>query len=163
MASNEQIEIYKALRESQSKYTYFLLASVGAAIGFAITQTKAVGLSFWQVPLGMSILFWGISFYSGCRQITHVNSLLYTNSEMLRIKSGRHPDVGNNPLLINAAYQGVKNKFEVGNNMSNTLMKRQLRTFIIGSVLFIVWHVFEMLSRTATSPEIIDYIKKLIS
>jgi hypothetical protein len=39
-ASDDQMEVYKQHRNAQEKYVYFLLAAAGAAIGFAVNQTK---------------------------------------------------------------------------------------------------------------------------
>ena len=38
--SEETAEIYRALRESQNKYIYFLLAAAGDAFALTINQTR---------------------------------------------------------------------------------------------------------------------------
>lgn len=163
MATSEQMELHKALRESQSKYTYFLLASVGATIGFAITQTKTSTLSVWQIPLGIAVLFWVLSFYYGCRYITYTNLAFYADAEKLRIQSGHHPEVGRDKFIVLAAASGVQKAFEINSNKASNLMLRQFRTFIIGSIAFVFWHIAGMLSRTFTEQELFELIRSVVS
>ena len=66
-----QKEVYKALRDVQDKYVYFLLTATGAAVAFAVTQTQTAKLAWTQAPLGFALLFWGLSFFCGCRHIQH--------------------------------------------------------------------------------------------
>ena len=52
--NNEPLELYKQHQASQDRYTYFLLAASGAAIGFAIQQNRwiiafMVVSSCWRV------------------------------------------------------------------------------------------------------------------
>lgn len=148
MASEEEVEIYRALRESQSRYTYFLLAGAAAAVGFSLTQTASSSLSWCQLPLAAALLFWGLSFYLGCKNIGYVNSTLYANSQMLRIESGLHPNVGNHPQMMQAASEGVREAIKTNSNMANNLGHWQFRTLVIGSIAYIVWHIIEMWLRT---------------
>src|SRR5690554_8107392 len=65
MASDEQLEIYKVLRESQSKYTYFILAAAGRAIGFTLTQANNFEIAYSQIPSGFAVFFGGLGFDRG--------------------------------------------------------------------------------------------------
>lgn len=67
-------EIYKATREGQDKYTYFLLAAAGAAIAFAVTQSQTATLTWSKIPLALAVLSWAFSFYAGCHQIRDVTN-----------------------------------------------------------------------------------------
>jgi hypothetical protein len=40
MADDGKLELLRAHRTAADKYTYFLLAAAGAAIGFALNQTR---------------------------------------------------------------------------------------------------------------------------
>lgn len=148
MSSESQLEVYRALRESQSKYTYFLLAAAGAAIGFALTQTQNIGISCSQIPLGIAVILWGLSFYFGCRRLAYVNSTLYANSALLNIESGQHPEVGNHPQHMQAASEGVRQAIESNSEIANKLGHWQFRTLIAGAVFYVSWHVLEMYLRT---------------
>ena len=50
MSEENRREIYKALREEQKKYTYFLLAVSGAAIALAVNKTQMLTLEWSQAP-----------------------------------------------------------------------------------------------------------------
>lgn len=144
MASNEQLEVYRALRTSQDKYAYFLLAAVGASIAFAITQTRDHHISWSQVPLGLAVLAWGLSFFFGCRHIAYVNSTLYANAELIRVQDGDHPEVGRNPQMQQVASAGIRSAIESNSTTANSLSKRQFSYFIAVAVLYICWHIIEM-------------------
>jgi len=148
MATEEEKEIFQTLQDSQRRYTYFLLAAAGTAVGFSLTQTSSSALSWYQVPLALALLFWGLSFYLGCKNLGYVNSTLYANAEMLRIQSGIHPKVGNHPQMVQAASEGIMNAIESNANMANQLGHWQFRTLIMGSIAYIVWHIVEMWLRT---------------
>ncbi len=60
--SETTLEVYRAFREAQNRYTYFLLAT-GAAIGLAVNQTMNAILARSQVPLAGAVLSWGLSFF----------------------------------------------------------------------------------------------------
>lgn len=51
MADEMAREVYKALREAQNKYTYFLLAAAGVAIALAVNQTQGTAVAWSQIPL----------------------------------------------------------------------------------------------------------------
>jgi len=40
MTRDAELELFRALREVQNRYTYFLLAAAGAAIGLAVNQKR---------------------------------------------------------------------------------------------------------------------------
>jgi hypothetical protein len=55
MSNQTELEVYKALREAQNRYTYFLLAAAAAAISVALNQTQAATLRLSHVPLGFAV------------------------------------------------------------------------------------------------------------
>lgn len=147
MSSEAQREVFRVLRESQSKYTYFLLAAAGAAIGFALTQTQDESLACSQLPLGIAVFLWGISFFCGCRHLAYVNSTLYANTVLLKIESGQHPAVGNHPQYIQATSEGVRQAIEQNSESANRLGHWQFRFLIAGAVFYVIWHLLEMYLR----------------
>ncbi|MFC4820327.1 hypothetical protein [Dokdonella ginsengisoli] len=144
MSNEAQFEVYRALRTSQDKYAYFLLAAAGASIAFAITQTRGHHISWFQVPLGLAVLCWGLSFFFGCRNIAYVNSTLYANAELIRVQNGEHPEIGRDPQRQKAACIGIRTAIESKSNVANSLSKRQFYFLIAGAVFYISWHVAEM-------------------
>ncbi|WP_429191223.1 hypothetical protein [Aeromonas veronii] len=150
MVSEQEMELYRQVRTSQDKYVYFLLAAVGAAIGFAMNQTQGMSLALSQIPLGISVLTWGLSFFFGCFHLKYVNATLFTNFEMFKIKNGNHPAVGSHPQLIEAAYQGASAAMEMNNGRANRYGQLQFILFIVGVIFYMSWHIIEMWLRGNT-------------
>lgn len=74
MSDETSREVYRALREAQNNYTYFLLAASAAAISLALTQTQGAIIRLAHIPLGLAVLSWGLSFFCGCRNLSYVGS-----------------------------------------------------------------------------------------
>jgi len=144
MADNNIHEIYRQHRTAQDKYTYFLLAAAGAAIALAVSQTKETSLSWSQLPLGIAVLCWGLSFFFGCRHLGYVSSTLFANADLLCVEHGQHPLSGNNPELMVAVSEGIRQAIESNSERANRLGHMQFRFLITGAVFYIAWHVIEM-------------------
>ena len=147
MPDDMQVTVYNALRTAQEKYTYFLLAAAGAAIAFAINQTHDTKLAWTQLPLGLSVLCWGVSFFFGCLHLQYGSDILYDNAEMLRMQSGVHPMVGSDSKHIAAASQIMREIMEKKSNNSNRYANIQFRLVPIGAVLYLIWHIYQMYLR----------------
>jgi hypothetical protein len=147
MNDENLIEVYRNLQTSQDKYIYFILAATIAAIGFAIMQTQALKLQFSLIPLGISVLSWGLSFYFGCRNREYYNSTLYSNYDLLRVQNGIHPEIGNHPQKIQAASEGIKRAINSNSDKANKLGHLQMKAFFIGVFFYLIWHIFEMYLR----------------
>ena len=57
------------LEKFQENFIYYILAIDAACIGFAINFSKDSTLSWSLLPLAISIILWGISFYNGIREL----------------------------------------------------------------------------------------------
>ena len=130
MPTEAEIEIHRALREAQGRYTYFLLAAAGAAIALAVNQTQGLSLSWSQIPLGLAITAWGLSFFCGCRRLEYVSSNLYANAELLRVESGQHPQFGNHSDYIAATSEGLRAAFEKNADSANRFGHWQFRLLV---------------------------------
>jgi hypothetical protein len=108
MSNENLLEIYRQLRLAQDKYTYFLLAAVGAAIGLAITQTQDSALSWSQIPLAAAVLCWGLSFIFGCLHLLYTSNALYTNAEQMKVERGLHPKGWQSPSKDGCSKRGAK-------------------------------------------------------
>jgi hypothetical protein len=137
-------DIYKATREAQEKYTYFLLAGAGAAIAFAVTQSQTAALTWSKLPLGLAVLSWAFSFYAGCRQIRDVTNVMQVNYDMLRVEEGIHPRFPAHPQVIAMIQESVR---AMADKMGRWHV-RQFRFLILGAVFYVLWHVTEMALRT---------------
>jgi hypothetical protein len=151
MSDPDQIEIYRRFNDSQSRIRYFLLAAAGAAIGFAVTQTQGASLQWHQLPAGISVIFWGISIYCGRRAIEYTNSNHYASYDLIEVKEGRHPEVGQHPQMINAATVEMDQAMEKNSEISSRMHRWQFRSLLIGAFFFIVWHVLQMYIRSGSA------------
>jgi hypothetical protein len=148
MSDDNLREVHRQLRLSQDKYSYFLLAVAGAAVGLAINQTHGTAIAWSQIPLAIAVLCWGLSFFFGCQQLRYVSSSLYANVALLNIQTGKHPEYNSNPQIAAAAIEGIRMAFESNSDNANKLGHWQFRFLIIGALFYIGWHVWEMALRT---------------
>lgn len=148
MTNETHIEVYRQLRDAQSKYAYFLLTAASAAIAFFVTQTKGAYLMWSQIPLGLAVVLWAVSFYFGCRHLAYVSSNLYANCELFSIQAGQHPRVGSNPSMVEAAARGLLEAMESNSDHANRFAHWQFRLLVAGGVLYVAWHILEMYLRT---------------
>ena len=152
--SEDTREVYRALREAQNKYTYFLLAAAGAAMALSVNQTQGVALAWSQVSLGAGVLSWGLSFFFGLRHLGYVTSTLYANAELLRVESGQHPEFGSNPQMMAAANQGIREAIKSKSDRAVRTGHLQFGFMIAGAVLYFLWHVLEMYLSSVSQPEL---------
>ena len=142
------IELHKQHREGQSKYTYFLLAAAASAVAFAVQKTSGAKLSWSMAPLGLATLSWGLSFYCGCRNLLWVQTAIFANYGLLQLKSGIHPEQPPHPQLLQAAEEGVRSAIKTNIEGAEFNGKWQFRLLILGGILFIAWHILDMVLRT---------------
>lgn len=145
---DEKLELYRTLNNSQDKYIYFMLAATITAIGFTITQTQSLKLDIMQIPVGLSLVCWGLSFWFGSLNRRYFNSTLYANFDLFRVQMGEHPEVGNHSGLIAAASEGIKAAMENNSTKADLYAKLQTSFFIYGAFFYICWHILEMYLRT---------------
>ena len=148
MSADHELELYRVHRAAQEKYTYFLLAAAGAAIGFAVTQSQTAAFEWPQLPLGLAVLLWALSFFFGCRHLNYVEATLYANMDLLKVQAGMHPEVGAHPQMQAAAAEGIRSAMGTNSIRSARFADWQFRFFVLGAVFFIAWHVVGMYLRT---------------
>lgn len=149
MSDSVERELFRIHREVQNRYTYFLLTAAAAALGFSLTQTQGLPLLKSQMLLLFAALSWGLSFFCGCKQLRHVTGGLYDNGQLLKVESGRHPLSKNDPQLKQMGSNFFREKFEKTSDLVARYSIWQFRLFILGSVLYMCWHVWEMWLRTS--------------
>ncbi len=148
MSSEREDLLFKAHRDTQEKYCYFLLAASGAAIGFALSQTQNAKISWWQIPLGISVLFWGLSFIFGCLFIQYSTSIIYKNYELLRIERGMHPLTGSSVDSISVASEVIRKYISKDIDIGASKFRLQFIFLIGGAIIYIAWHVIAMYLRS---------------
>lgn len=149
MSDENLREIYKTFQASQDKYTYFQLAASMTAIGFTITQTKTLALSITQLPLGLCVLCWSLSFLFGMLNRAYCTSTLSVNAGYLKMKAGQIPDpkYGIHPQYIQAASEGIMEAMESNSKKASRLGHLQTWLLYFGAVFYMSWHVYEMYLR----------------
>lgn len=144
MPDSDALELYKQHQASQDKYTYFLLAAAAAAIAFALQKTDGLGFSWWLAPVGLAIVFWGASFYCGCKNIVWVQAAIYANFNLLLLRRGSHSEQPPPGAYTEAAVSGVKSALASNARAAQVHAKLQFVFLIAGAISFIVWRVVEM-------------------
>lgn len=144
----EQREIRNQFRQQQEKFVYYLIALSVSAIGFSVYKTTGQQLKWTQLPLGISVLCWGLSVFCGLRFLKYVISTLYANNDYFVIIQGKNPEIGNHQQKIEAATSGIKEAMNSNSTKANSYFKWQERLFYLGIILFLVWHIIEMYKLT---------------
>jgi hypothetical protein len=144
---NELLELYKQHHASQDKYTYFLLAAAGAAIGFAVQKTEGLCLTWWLLPVGLAIVCWGISFYSGCKNLTCAQNAIYANHHFLQLNDSI-PSGQPTPQSANIAISTTSQAMTKNLKEAQFFAIWQFRMLIVGVVFFIGWRLLEMVRLT---------------
>jgi hypothetical protein len=135
-----QKELVKKFRESQEKFVYYIIALSVSAIGFAIYRTVDKELNLTQIPLGLSVLSWGISIYCGLNFLKFYISQLFDNAIYLEFKSDNTINESKKATDLKKMKIDIINNSEIGLVFFNW----QNKLFYTGIVLFIIWHIIEM-------------------
>lgn len=139
-----QREVHRLFRQQQEKYVYYLIALSVAAIGFSVYKTTGVRLKWIQVPLGMSVVCWGLSIFHGLGFLKYVMSVLHAYNSLIDIVNGIDPKVGVYSENVSVSTKDLLAKMNKHNDRASLFLNRQERLFYLAIVLFIIWHVLEM-------------------
>lgn len=82
MAADRYEQLVADIYAAKDRYSYYLLAIAAAAIAFAATRTNGVPLQEDHYVLGIAVLFWGLSFYFGCKN--RALHIAYLENHLLR-------------------------------------------------------------------------------
>src|SRR5688572_26807755 len=110
--TESEIELFRHHREAQLRYTYFLLAAAASGIAFSVRVTEEATLQWLLLPIGVAVLSWALSFFHGCRYLQYVESITYSNVELLKVQRGEHASVGNVAWKMVAASEGISAAME---------------------------------------------------
>jgi len=144
----EQKEIQSQFRNQQEKYVYYIIALSIAAIGFCVYKTSGQEIKMSQIPLGLSVISWGLSVFCGLRFLKYSISILFANNTYFEIIKGNYPEIGKNPSLIDAGKSGVKSAINTNSMRATWYFKCQEWLFYLAIILFIVWHILEMILKS---------------
>lgn len=142
-------QMAEQMHQAQAKYTYFLLAVAASGIALAVQRTTGEALNWRHSLLGLAVVFWGASFFAGCRNRGYFSSTLYANLALLALQDGSHPESPSHPEAVRAACEGVRDAAEQNSAAGNKWGKLQFRLLVVGAILFVVWHACEMAATTS--------------
>jgi len=143
----EQEDLKRRFRSMQEKYVYYVIALCVSSLGYSIYITLDQPLKYSQIPLGAAVLMWGISIYCGLRFLTYVLSTIYAKYAYNNVVIGNDPDDSSKSIEQKA--KGIMRAMEANQEVAGKYFKWQKGLFLVGMVLFFVWHVLEMYFRTA--------------
>ena len=140
----EKINIDSYLRSAKDKYTYFLLAVSASAIAFTITQTKTSLLSWVLLPLALSVISWGASFYFGCKCAQKFQLLLQDSAYLYESEGS----MNNMPETEEQIIEILGESYSENLVSTKTASKLQFWFLISGGILFLIWHVTKIILRS---------------
>ena len=141
---SNKLELYRLFNQKQEKYTYYIIALSVTCIGYSVHMTNGKSLVFWQWPLGIAILSWGLSVYLGLKYIRTGLSVIHDNIDLIDMNEGRHPATGQHPQMIAAGRKTLLDIINEKSNQSSSLHTWQNRCFYLGMIFFIIWRIVEM-------------------
>lgn len=147
MSSETELEMWKAHRAAQEKFTYFMLAASGACIGFALTQTKDLRLNCDMAWLGAALLAWAGSFYLGCKYAEAGREILLVNKGLLVLNAGRDPYAGTDVNRVSIGNEVFQKRLDDLQKDAAGLYRWEFRLLILGVVFYVIWQVLLMSSR----------------
>lgn len=127
------------------------MAVAASAIAFALHTTAESPLRYSQIPVGLAVAFWSVSFFAGCALQNLIHASLRFNHKLLNMKAGLDPLGGGDPAKIAFGVDTLWSMLDKNHTKSSRWAKWQLNCLIAGAVCYVVWHVLEMWSRTAKS------------
>jgi hypothetical protein len=136
-----KFEIYRSLSQLQEKFVFYVIALNVSAIGFSVYLTLGKPLVLTQIPLGLSMLFWGLSIWFGMNYLKKLVDSKSVNFEMLKLEGTR--------TLINQNEYTTKSNELIEEDQKIFLkivkyLKYHEMLFYAGIVCFIFWHFLEM-------------------
>lgn len=134
--TEQSSQLVVAHREAKHKFIYFLLASAGASIGFAISINSKLPLSWPSVLVITAILFWALSFACGIRAITLHHRMIAANSQFLK-QLAQVPNAQKEGYIQDAE----KKVFQPQGDRLNCWETAQIVSIGFGALLLMAWRI----------------------
>lgn len=135
-------DLHSSQSEGQAKYIYFLLAAAASGIGLVVSVTSDATLEITQIPLGIAVALWSVSFFYGARSLFHRNAMFGMNAAAIDM------DLKHGGTTIGGV-KTLEDEARLLSSKAARLMRRQFSTLAAGGVFFLLWHVLDMIQRTA--------------
>lgn len=142
MSKEKILALHQQHREGQAKYVYFLLAVAASAIGFSVQKTTGSGFLWLQLPLGIAVGCWSLSFFFGCRHIKSTQIALAANLNYLKAASA--PEEYDSQKAYNQAIDFQINEMHQYGTRARNTEQLQFGFLVAGFCFFLVWHLLVM-------------------
>jgi len=126
-------------RNQQEKYMYYIIALAVACLAFAVHTSIGLKLDNKMIPLGISIILWLVSVYSG---LVFLKSLGTTTSRMIDLIESVE-ERNNNKIEEYTTMQFIR-KVNRSDKKSDIYASIQAGTLYSGTISFIVWRILVM-------------------
>jgi hypothetical protein len=150
MSSEIELELSRQYRTAQDKYIYFLLAAAASAIGYAITQIKVEPLATHHIFVGIAVLLWSVSFYSGIQICEYLITQIFQNHNYIAFKrdlKGTDPETAT--LLLSKFKETFHCTIEKQDKRKLVYSKLQSICLLLGALFYIFWHILKMIAASA--------------
>lgn len=144
--SDRELDLHRQHSQGREKQVYFLLAAAGASIAFSLNQTREVALSVTQVPLGLAVMAWAISFLAGCLSLQLTQGVLIRNQDLIQVQKGTHRNL-EHPSHAVFIEPLARKALEEANIRASRRQRLQFNALICGAAFYIFWHLIEMYLR----------------
>jgi hypothetical protein len=145
---DQDLELFRQHAAAQSKYVYFILAAAAGGIALAVRMTSDATLHWSLAPIGAAVLCWGLSFFHGCLNLQYVQGIIRNNAAMLQAGRGEPPLGGPEPWKREVATDALKEVIDRDITTAGKHWQWQFRYLATGAVLFVGWHVLQIILRS---------------
>lgn len=142
---NSQSEIRKEHDTQLVKYKYYMIALCIASIGYSIVRTTGRSIDCCDIPLAIAVSSWGISIFLGFRFLKCSLSILNIDYALIDVRNGVHPTSKNHPEKIKIGVDSLTDSINRFQRIGKNANVWQERLFYIGMIMFIFWHVLDIL------------------
>lgn len=141
--NSERFELLVGHRAMLDKRIYFLMASSGTCIGFALTQTKDLHLHCMHLTIGAALCLWALSFWFGHRSIDALTCIAGYNVDLLEAwdSEARGAAYYPTPEALRRLIDGKNAELEKFQNL-------QVKTLLLGVLAFVIWQIMLMIQRS---------------
>jgi len=131
---NSVLQLKQQHSNLEEKLDYWIMAVETAAVGFSVQQTAGKEWHCRTLWLGFAVITWGIGFFTGYWRQRALISNVIANYDAVKNIDPRGLRLGSTLLTDSPQFRGK----------ADSLARRHICLFMIGAVLFLIWHVLEM-------------------
>lgn len=139
---SEKFDLIVGHRAMLEKRIYFLMAAVGACIGFALTQAKDLHLHCIHMAIGVALCLWAASFWYGHKSIEALTCIAGYNADLLEAReSEARGGSFTAPAKIHELIEAKNQELEKSQDL-------QVIVLLLGVLAFVIWQILSMVQRS---------------